>query len=205
MVRSAFSKVMWVGRATVFLVGLAVMLALVLGVASAALGADGQFFKLGNRNVADTVSTLVKRGPGAALALQVGSNQPPLTVNPAAGTATGLSAAELDGRTWAELEPRGYARVSPTTTGRPEFSKGINGIQKSTTDTSIYCFDLAFNNAHAAVASAASINNNATVGTSIPAPTSAGCPAEHTDAAAKTLAGNTSAGVSDVYFSIAFM
>ena len=39
--RSAFSKVMWVGRATVFLVGLAVVLALVFGAATTALGATG--------------------------------------------------------------------------------------------------------------------------------------------------------------------
>jgi len=41
MLKSATSKVMWVGRATVFVVGLAVILALVLGVATAAFGANG--------------------------------------------------------------------------------------------------------------------------------------------------------------------
>ena len=41
MVRSVVSKLMWVGRATVFLVGLAVILALVIGLASAAV-ADGR-------------------------------------------------------------------------------------------------------------------------------------------------------------------
>jgi hypothetical protein len=39
--RSAASKAMWVGRATVSVVGLAVIMALVLGVASAAFGANG--------------------------------------------------------------------------------------------------------------------------------------------------------------------
>jgi hypothetical protein len=43
MVRSA------VGRATVFLVGLAVILAVVLGVATSALGANGNPFLLGKR------------------------------------------------------------------------------------------------------------------------------------------------------------
>jgi hypothetical protein len=38
MARSVFGKVMWVGRATVFLVGLAVILALVFGAASVAFG-----------------------------------------------------------------------------------------------------------------------------------------------------------------------
>ena len=51
MIRSAVvSKVMWVGRATVFLVGLAVILALVFGTATAAfaaLSSRGDPFKLG--------------------------------------------------------------------------------------------------------------------------------------------------------------
>jgi preprotein translocase subunit SecE len=56
MLRSAVSKVVWVGRATVFLVGLAVILAVVLGVATAAFGANGDFFKLGKKNTASAVS-----------------------------------------------------------------------------------------------------------------------------------------------------
>ena len=50
MLRSAASKVMWVGRVTVFLVGLAMILALIFGVASTALGANGDFFKVGKTN-----------------------------------------------------------------------------------------------------------------------------------------------------------
>ncbi|HJQ28707.1 MAG TPA: hypothetical protein VJ827_05170 [Rubrobacter sp.] len=73
VIRSAASKVMWVGRATVFVVGLAVILALVVGVASTAFGANGNPFLLGKKNVATAVSTLVKRGAGPALKLQVGS------------------------------------------------------------------------------------------------------------------------------------
>ena len=52
MLRSTVSKVMWVGRATVFLVGLSMMLAVVLGVASVALGANGDFFKVGPTSLA---------------------------------------------------------------------------------------------------------------------------------------------------------
>ena len=37
---------MWVGRATVFFVGLSVILALMLGLASTALGANGDFLRL---------------------------------------------------------------------------------------------------------------------------------------------------------------
>lgn len=81
MIRSAAGKVMWVGRATVFMVGLAVILALVFGVATSALGANGKPFLLGKRNVASAISTLIKQGPGPALNLQVGAGQPPLAVN----------------------------------------------------------------------------------------------------------------------------
>jgi len=96
MVRSAASKVMWVGRATVFLIGLAVILALVFGAATTAIGATGGNFLLGQRNVADAISTLVKKGPGPALSLVVEANQPPLKVNSQARVAN-LNAA-LAGR-----------------------------------------------------------------------------------------------------------
>src|ERR671917_2592139 len=140
LVRSAAKKVMWVGRATVFFLGLAVILALVFGEASAALGADGNFFKLGNRNVAQTVSTLVKQGTGAALALQVGASQPPLTVNPAAGTATGLSADELDGLNSTQLEPRGYAQVTTSPGIQPGSSKGVIDVDRTAEPGNVYCF-----------------------------------------------------------------
>ena len=207
MVRNVFSKVMWVGRATVFFVGLAVILALVFGVASTALGADGNFFKLGNRNVAQTVSTLVKQGTGAALALQVGANQPPMTVNPAAGTATGLSAAELEGRTWAELEPRGYAQVTTSPSIEPGNSKGVIGVVRTDAPGNYYCFNLSFT-PRAAVASA-HLNNNATVGTDIGTSVPSACEAPYRDAAARTYAANVSdpnAMVrTDVNFGIVFM
>lgn len=56
MLRNVASKVTWVGRATVFLAGLAVVLALVFGVATTAMGANGDFFKVGKSNVASAVS-----------------------------------------------------------------------------------------------------------------------------------------------------
>ena len=59
MARSALSKVISVGRATVFMVGLAVLLALVLGVASTALGATGGNLLLGKLNAAETPTSLV--------------------------------------------------------------------------------------------------------------------------------------------------
>jgi hypothetical protein len=110
MLRSTVSKVMWVGKATVFLLGVAVILALVLGVASTALGDNGDPFLLGEKNVAAAVSTLTKEGVGPALSLKVGANQPPLQANAAAGTATGLSADELDGLDSADFQGK-YAQT----------------------------------------------------------------------------------------------
>jgi hypothetical protein len=66
MLKRATSTVLWLGKATVFVVGLAVMLALVLGVASAAFGADGDFFKVGKSNFASAVRVLDKSGTGPA-------------------------------------------------------------------------------------------------------------------------------------------
>src|SRR5918999_4615379 len=97
MLRSAASKVMWVGRATVFLVGLAVILALLFGVASAALGANGNPFLLGRENVASQVSRLVKNGPGPALRLVVQDGQPPIAVS-SSGKVANLNADQLDGK-----------------------------------------------------------------------------------------------------------
>lgn len=98
MTKRIAGRVMFVGRATVFAVGLAMILAVVLGVASSALAANGKPFLLGKSNVATKVSTLVNNGVGPALGLKVGVDQAPLTVNPEAGTATNLSADELDGK-----------------------------------------------------------------------------------------------------------
>jgi hypothetical protein len=114
MLRSAASKVMWVGRATVFLVGLAVILALLFGVTSMAFARDGQSFILGKRNVAQSLSTLVKRGAGPALSLQVGSGAP-LKVNSDKRVAN-LNADEVDGKEAplvASISSLGFPQNSP--------------------------------------------------------------------------------------------
>ena len=112
MIKNGLGKVMWVGRATVFCVGLAVILALVLGVATTAIGATGGNFILGRSNVATTVSTLsakisapalnlVNTSTGAAataLNITVATGKPPLKVNAAAGKATNLNADKIDNR-----------------------------------------------------------------------------------------------------------
>jgi hypothetical protein len=55
------SLVMWVGRATVFLVGLAVLLAVIFGVSSVALAGAGvgATFNLGKKNSVNQLSQLV--------------------------------------------------------------------------------------------------------------------------------------------------
>ncbi len=125
MLRNAAGKVMWVGRATVFLVGLSVILALVLGVATTALAGNLDPLKIGSlRNVATqttqlvgkvaTGSAFVVKNPsgGSALDLQVNAGQAPMSVNAEAGTATNLSADELDGKSSDELvrSDQGFVR-----------------------------------------------------------------------------------------------
>jgi hypothetical protein len=96
MLKIATSTVLWLGRATVSVVGLTVIMALVLGVATAAFGANGDFFKVGKSNFASAVSVLDKSGAGPALRLLVDSGAP-LAVNSSAMVAN-LNADKVDGR-----------------------------------------------------------------------------------------------------------
>src|SRR3712207_3654073 len=107
MLRTVASKAMRVGKAAVFTVGLAVLLAVALGAANAALAASvGEPFLLGKFNAVDKITRLVGTSTGAmlkvdnddttasatALRLEVEPDNAPLSVNPEAGTATGLRA-----------------------------------------------------------------------------------------------------------------
>ena len=115
MLRSAASKVMWVGRATVFLVGLAVIGAVTVGLGSAAIaqaqnppGQQG-VFRLATTNTANAVSGLVgsvtqdamllvdNNGGGPALDLQVEPGQAPMKVNSRAKV-DNLNADTVDGK-----------------------------------------------------------------------------------------------------------
>ena len=58
MLKRAVSKLLWLGRATTTTVGLAILLTLVIGVASTAFGADGGNFILGRSNVATLLTKL---------------------------------------------------------------------------------------------------------------------------------------------------
>ena len=78
-----------------FLVGLSVILALIFGAATMAMGADGKPFLLGKKNVASAVSKLVKSGVGPALSLTVDSG-PPMAVN-SSTKVTNLNADKVDG------------------------------------------------------------------------------------------------------------
>lgn len=111
MIRSAASKVMWVGRATVFLVGLAMILALIFGVVSRATAHTGSagLFHLDHNNAVSALSTLTgtltgavlkvdNNGTGPTLSLEANAGKPPLTVNSTAGKATNLNADKLDGK-----------------------------------------------------------------------------------------------------------
>jgi hypothetical protein len=113
MVKSTAKKVMWVGKATVFVVGLAVVLALTVGVASTALAGTGvgARFDLGKTNTVNQISKLVGSvaGPSlqidknsaeagaTALDLQVEAGKAPMTVNSGVKVAN-LNADRLDDR-----------------------------------------------------------------------------------------------------------
>ncbi len=128
MIRSTASKVMWVGRATVFLVGLAVILALVLGAATTALSATGGNFILGQPNSADAPTTLTWTGNtdisksalvlkningGFPLQLQAGDGIAPMKVNSATKVAK-LNADKLDGKDASAIGVNGLERVQDT-------------------------------------------------------------------------------------------
>jgi hypothetical protein len=130
------SEAMKLGRATVFAVGLAVILSMVLGVATTALAAmPGDPFKLGRINSIDRLSTLVgttanamlrvdNDGTGPALSLQAGANRPPIVVNAAAGKATNLDADELDGQNSSAFLPAEIYENSASQTISPDSSSG---------------------------------------------------------------------------------
>jgi hypothetical protein len=102
MLKTAAKKVAWVGRTASMVFGLALVLALILGVATTALSATGGNFLLGKPNTASSQTSLVgtvtkaaqsalvvvNKGTGSALNLQVtNTNSPPMKVNSSARVA----------------------------------------------------------------------------------------------------------------------
>ena len=205
MLRSAASKVMWVGRATVFLVGLAVILAVVFGMASAAFGANGGNFILGQNNAATALTRLTGNVNGSAmqivnnnadandsaLSLSVQQGEAPMRVN-SSKVVTNLNADKLDGQEASDLaEPRGYAHITDEGTVDTDYpSRGVNDVQIPEGQTSLYCFDLTFTPVTAV--GSGHINNSAVVSAVTPPNASlSSCPVGYRDAAVKTYGSST--------------
>ncbi|HEX5848365.1 MAG TPA: hypothetical protein VFY59_04155 [Rubrobacter sp.] len=113
MMRTIFDKVMWVGRATVFVVGSTVILALTVGIASAALAGTGvgATLDLGRANSVNAVTRLVGNVPAASLQIDnnsSGTRATALTLRVEPGTApmkvdsgtkvTNLNSDRVDGK-----------------------------------------------------------------------------------------------------------
>jgi hypothetical protein len=156
VIRSAASKVVWVGRATVFLVGLAVILALIFGVLSRATAHTGSagLFHLNHNNPVSALSTLTgtltgsvlkvdNNGAGPALSLEVGSGKAPLTVNSSAGKATNLNADKLDGLNSTDIGRQRWAVINSNGTiarsnGATSFTRRLGtGHYQVAFDTSV--------------------------------------------------------------------
>lgn len=146
MLRSAASKVMWVGRATVFLVGLAVIIALTVGVvsqASAQINRPAQnVFMLGATNTVNAMSSLVgsvadsamllvdNNGGGPALDLQVEPGQAPMKVNSGAKV-DNLNADTVDGKSDTDFYAAGSKVAdSDKLDGKDATEIGVNGLEK---------------------------------------------------------------------------
>ena len=124
MFRSMASKVAWVGRTASMVFGLALVLALILGVGTMALAAvPGEPFKLGRINTIDEMSTLVGSAPGAllkvdneegdgpALNLRVDSGEAPMKVN-STKRVNDLNADRLDGTSADDIGVNGLRVVT---------------------------------------------------------------------------------------------
>ena len=157
MVKSVARKVMWVGRATTFMVGLAVVLALTVGLTSTALAGTGvgATFNLGKTNAVSAISKLAGSvaGPSllidnnsaakgaTALNLQVEAGKAPMKVN-SGKKVTKLNADKLDGLDSTAFTPKTYEVQELTTvpanfdvitgigcdTGDVALSAGFNGL-----------------------------------------------------------------------------
>src|SRR5215218_4615476 len=131
MVRSVAKKVLWLGRATVFVMGLALMLALLFGMASTAFGANGGNFILGSLNNSATAITkltgTVDGNPAlrvsnpstatgsTALDLQVATGKAPMKVNRTTKV-TNFNADAVDGRDGSTLLANNQVRADGTQT-----------------------------------------------------------------------------------------
>lgn len=107
MMKKVFARIWWLGRGMATAMGVAVMLAVVLGVATTALAAvPGDPFKLGRTNTIDQLSTVIgstsgallrinNNGSGPALDLRVEEGKAPMNVS-SDTRVNGLNADKLD-------------------------------------------------------------------------------------------------------------
>ena len=125
--KAIVSRIWWLGRGTATVMGVAVLRALTVGLASTALAGTGlgDRFDLGKTNTVNAISKLVGNvaGPSlqidnnsanraaTALNLLVEAGKAPMKVNPEAGTATNLSADKLDGKSADEIGVNGLEPV----------------------------------------------------------------------------------------------
>ena len=132
LLRSVVRKILWVGRTASTVFGLALVLALLFGVATMALAGTGvgDTFNLGKQNTVNKISSLIgsassamlkidNNGSGPALALQVEPGHAPMTVNSDSKVAN-LNADKVDGKdapVWAVIAADGHAISSYGMTG----------------------------------------------------------------------------------------
>jgi hypothetical protein len=143
MAKTVFEKVLWLGRTTAFCVGLAVILALTVGLASAALAGTGagSAFNLGKTNTVNAVTRLVGSVAGnslfidnnstnasaTALNLQVEAGRAPMKVNSQTKVAN-LNADKLDGMDAGQLGRFRTLRLSTTDVTSHGSTGDRNGI-----------------------------------------------------------------------------
>jgi hypothetical protein len=140
MARRIYEKVMFLGRATTFTVGLAVIVALSVGLASTALAGTGigARFQLGQTNTVNAVTKLVGTvaGPSlqidnnsadanaTALDLQVEGGKAPMKVNSDAQVAN-LNSDKLDGKSASEIGVNGRLIVSNSSASNSASPKAV--------------------------------------------------------------------------------
>lgn len=134
MLRSATRKAMAVGRFASAVFGLALVLALVVGVGTTALAAvPGDPFKLGKTNTIDKASKLVggatgalltvdNGGSGSALGLQVEPGEAPMTVDSDKKVAE-LNSDEVDGKSADQIGVNGLELVEEDSATNSDSSK----------------------------------------------------------------------------------
>src|SRR5215210_461748 len=127
MLRKVASKVAWVGRTASMVFGLALVLALIFGVASMAFGASGDNFILGSlNNTATALTRLTGNVNGAAMQVQntnAGTNDTALNLTVDPGEApmrvnsdrmvANLNADKVDGKNLSEFNVHTFNRVGP--------------------------------------------------------------------------------------------